>query len=311
MSLPTSNATERMRVWRALKGLGCGVLRDGVYLLPDSETAREALNIQATEVTAAGGMAQVLTMRSLSTQQDQLFIALFDRTQDYVRLSETSTQLQRSLKKLELPVLRRNLKTLQRDLDETLAVDYFPGPAREQALQAFQELNAAVGRFLAPDEPQAVAGKKIKVLDKALYQNRQWATRKHLWVDRMASAWLIRRFIDKKARFIWLDKPKDCPKNALGFDFDGAQFTHVGARVSFEVLLASFALEDHAGLRRLADLVHYLDVGGIPVPEAPGIELLLRAAQQRHTDDDKLLSEAMRIFDDLQLAFGATDSQAE
>ncbi len=305
MSLPTSNATERMRVWRALKSLGCGVLRDGVYLLPDSAAAREALNTQAEEVAAAGGTAQVLTMQSLSAQQEQLFIALFDRTQDYVRVSDASRQLQGSLKKLAPPVLRRNLKTLQRDLDETLAIDYFPGAAREQGLRAFQELSAAVSRYLAPDEPQAVAGKKIKVLDKTLYQNRQWATRKHLWVDRMASAWLIRRFIDKKARFLWLDKPKDCPKQALGFDFDGAQFTHVGARVSFEVLLASFDLEHHAGLKRMADLVHYLDVGGIPVPEAPGIELLLRAVQQRHANDDKLLNEAMRVFDDLHLAFSA------
>jgi hypothetical protein len=97
-------------------------------------------------------------------------------------------------------------------------------------------------------------------------------------VDRVASAWLIRRFIDPDARFLCLKEPQDCPPEAVGFDFDGAEFTHLGARITFEVLMASFDLDEDRALRRIGALVHYLDVGGIPVPEATGFAAILAGA---------------------------------
>lgn len=118
----------------------------------------------------------------------------------------------------------------------------------------------------------------------------------------MASAWLIRRFIDRKARFLWLDSPKKCPKSALGFDLDGAAFTHIGSRVSFEVLAASFGLESDPGIARIGAIVHCLDVGGVPVREAAGIEAVLgglRAAAANRGNDDGLLADAGRVFDGL------------
>jgi hypothetical protein len=119
----------------------------------------------------------------------------------------------------------------------------------------------------------------------------------------MASAWLIRRFIDRKAKFLWLDTPKKCPKSALGFDFDGAQFTHVGGRVSFEVLAASFGLDSDPSIVRIGAIVHCLDVGGVPVAEAAGIEAVLAGARAAAADDDKLLTEASRVFDSLYRNF--------
>jgi hypothetical protein len=127
-------------------------------------------------------------------------------------------------------------------------------------------------------------------------------------VDRLASAWLIQHFIDPKARFLWLVKPSDCPKDAIGFDFDGATFTHIGARVTFEVLLASFGLEGDPALSRLAALVHYLDVGGIPVPEAAGLDAILWGVRLRCDTDDTLLAEATKIFDCLYAAFARETS---
>jgi hypothetical protein len=115
----------------------------------------------------------------------------------------------------------------------------------------------------------------------------------------MASAWLIRRFIDRKAKFLWLDNPKKCPKSAIGFDFDQASFTHVGGRVTFEVLAASFGLESDPALMRIAAIVHCLDVGGVPVAEAPGIEAVLAGLRAAAANDDKLLAEASRVFDGL------------
>ena len=124
----------------------------------------------------------------------------------------------------------------------------------------------------------------------------------------MASAWLIRRFIDKKAKFLWLDDPKKCPKSALGFDFDGAAFTHVGGRVTFEVLAASFGLDSDPALVRIAAIVHCLDVGGVPVAEAAGIEAVLAGARAATPDDDNLLIEASRVLDNLYRNYQQGDS---
>ena len=129
------------------------------------------------------------------------------------------------------------------------------------------------------------------------FQGKRWATRSRPWVDRLACAWLIRRFIDPQARFLWLADPAGAtpaPRGALGFDYDGARFTHVGARVSFEVLMASFGLDGDAKLQRLAATVRYLDAGGIPVPEAAGLESVLAGLRELHADDDALAAARRR-----------------
>ena len=122
-------------------------------------------------------------------------------------------------------------------------------------------------------------------------------------MDRVASAWQILRFIDKKARFLWLASPADCPTDALGFDFDGVTFTHMGERVTFEVLLASFALEADPGLAGLAQMVHALDVGGVASPEAQGFKSVMNGARLRFEDDDRLLQEICNVLDSLYAHF--------
>ena len=113
----------------------------------------------------------------------------------------------------------------------------------------------------------------------------------------------IKRFIDREARFIWIDKPSDCPARATGFDFDGADFTHVGNRVTFEVLLTAFGLDADRPLSRLALAVHYLDTGGIPVEDAGGLNTILLGARNRSRTDDQLLAETMKIFDFVYSAY--------
>ena len=196
---------------------------------------------------------------------------------------------------------------LQKSFAALAAIDYFPSPARDQVKAMLDELAEKISAKLNPGEPHAAAG-KVKRLERMQYQGRTWATRKHLWVDRMASAWLIRRFIDPEARFVWLERPEDCPDNALGFDFDGAAFTHVGQRVSFEVLLASFGLESDPGLVKLAALVHFLDVGGMPVVEAAGLEMVLGGLRASQSDDDALLIAAGGVFDGIYLNFKTGES---
>src|SRR4029450_766683 len=124
------------------------------------------------------------------------------------------------------------------------------------------EADAAGTRHFSPDEPQPLYT-GIQHLERTAYRGKLWATRQRVWVDRVASAWLIRPFIDPNPRFLWPKTPQDCPANAIGFDFDGAAFTHTGQRVTFEVFVASFALETDPALARLGVLVHALDVAAV------------------------------------------------
>jgi hypothetical protein len=184
---------------------------------------------------------------------------------------------------------------LKRAFDELSAIDFYPGHARAQALDAVVALERTVVN-LATGEPRR-RDARVRKLDRARYRRRTWATRKDLWVDRLASAWLIKRFIDEHARFTWLDRPADKPRRAIGFDFDGAEFTHSGDRVTFEVLRASFALDDDPGLAAIGAVVHCLDVGGIPVADAKGLEAVLRGIRKKSRADDTRLRDAMRVFD--------------
>lgn len=284
-TLPARNTAARMRVWRAIKGLGCATLRDGVYLLPRNARSAAALGSLAGEVRNAGGSAEVLQVVADAAQQ-AAFFALFDRGEDYGRLLAGIRAAMNNPDPKAAHVLRREFNAIA-------ATDYFPGDARRQVETALAELTA-----IASGEPRPGHGALCR-LASADFQARTWATRKNIWVDRMASAWLIRRFIDRKAKFLWLDSPKKCPKSALGFDFDGAAFTHVADKVSFEVLAISFGLDSDPAIARIAAIVHCLDVGGAPVAEAAGIEAVLAGLRAGAPGDDKRFAEAARVFDSL------------
>jgi hypothetical protein len=129
-------------------------------------------------------------------------------------------------------------------------------------------------------------------------------------VDRVASAWLVRRFVDGDAQFLWLASPDDCPADAVGFDFDGATFSHINNRVTFEVLAASFGIEEEPGMGGLSSMVHSLDVGGVTVPEAAGFEAVMTGATQRGLSDDELLGEMSRMLDSLLAHFAAQEKVA-
>lgn len=298
LSLPTENATVRQRVWRSLKACGAAVLRDGVYLLPEREDCRVTLEGLASDVREAGGVAHVLRVEE---PEGANFNELFDRGEDYAAVLAEVMQSRNTLSADNVQDALRQARKLRKAFASLVAIDFFPGQAQQQADQALQELELACARTLAPDEPHAMAGgiAQLRVSD---YQGRTWATRQRPWVDRLASAWLIRRFIDPQARIVWLASPGDCPAAALGFDFDGATFSHVGSRVTFEVLAASFALEQPA-IARLGLLVHYLDVGGVQPPEAAGIESVLAGLRATLTQDDQLLTAACAIFDGLLASF--------
>jgi hypothetical protein len=300
VTLPTRPNAVRVRIWRALKVLGCAALRDGAYLLPGAQSAR--FDAVAAEVRAHGGTAMVLALQAVDEAQATHLRSLFDRSEAYAAWRNSAQSLAADLPGLAEAEARRRCRTVAEALAALQQTDHYPGPAAQQALDELSRLQAAVAALGSPGEPRAAPERSLALLDRRRFQGKRWATRARPRVDRLACAWLILRFIDPQARFVWLADPAGRtppPRGALGFDFEGARFTHAGSRVSFEVLLASFGLDDDVRLRHVAALVHVLDVGGIPMPEAAGLERVLAGLRALHTDDDTLVAAAAAVFDAL------------
>jgi hypothetical protein len=296
LSLPTRNSTLRMRIWRALKDAGCGVLRDGVYLLPAGAGRQPQLAGVASEIRSSGGFAMTLELKTQTEAQLAEIRKLFDRGAEYGALVRRIEAAKASLARLGSRRAQTEIRRLERALDKLAAIDFYAGEARAQASAALAVLKASYQAMYSGGEPRS-SRRNLRQLDTARYRKRVWATRQSPWVDRLASAWLIKRFIDRDARFAWIARPSECPKKAVGFDFDGAEFTHVGKRVTFEVLLSAFGLERDPALAAIGAAVHFLDAGGIPIAEARGLETMLKGAKEKARTDDALLAEAMRVLD--------------
>ncbi|MFC7368277.1 chromate resistance protein ChrB domain-containing protein [Vreelandella zhaodongensis] len=307
ISLSGRAGTPRMRIWRALRSMGAAVMRDGVYLLPESPSRKEALQQQADAILELGGKALLLEVDESAMATTERLPPLFDRTADFQDLLGAVAEWKKACPSLEEREAQRRLIQLQRRFQTIIEIDFFPGPGRERAIAALAEAEAVYNRCFVPDEPQAIQA-DIPQRDRSEFRGRVWATRRRLWVDRVASAWLIQRFIDPEARFLWLESPGQCPPEALGFDFDSATFTHVDEKVTFEVLLVSFGLDGDPALSRVAELVHYLDIGGLPVPEAVGVQLMLAGARERCENDDVLLEHISVLLDDLYHAYQVGNS---
>jgi hypothetical protein len=302
LSLPSGNKTVRMRIWRALRGMGCGVLRDGVYLLPaGAPQAARFIEIES-EVLRASGFAMTVEIDVKTSTQYERVRKLFNRTPAYTSLVRDIASTRRSLARLGPQRGAARLKQLRQAFQTIVEGDFFPGQANLQAEDALNALEREAEQLYSDKEPRA-SGRAVRRVSSAKYRKRLWVSRKHPWIDRLASAWLIRRFIDQQARFAWLEDPKRRPKTSVGFDFDGAEFTHAGHRVTFETLLASFALEADPALQRIGAAVHYLDAGGIPVTEAEGIQAVLQGIREKSRGDDELVLDALRIFDHVYAAW--------
>lgn len=297
-TLPTSPSAVRVRTWRALKASGCGALRDGVYLLPNRPDCVRVFDELAGAVEAAQGEASLLEFDARDAEQQAQFVALFDRSADFKAFATDVARLRRPLRTATENAARKEIRALAQRLESLRRIDFFPGTAGEDAAAAFEALRIESEQRWSPGEPSA-AERTIVPLDRADYQGRIWATRERPWVDRLASAWLVLRFVDPQARFVWTGAKRKAPKGAVGFDFDGATFSHTAGKVTFEVIAASFGLHEDAALRRLGEAVHYLDVGGVPSEEAAGLELVMRGLQATHSDDDELLTAACGVFDAL------------
>ena len=179
ISLPGKSGSLRMRIWRALRAAGAGILRDGVYLLPASTKAHALFDAQRADVRAGGGTAYVLELAPDGLGPHGDLLPLFDRQADYEDWAAAATRLATALGDIEEADARREEANLRRQLDALTAIDYFPGAANSGAIARLAALSAEVNRVFSPGEPRSEGGRPER-RRRADFQGRTWATRQSL-----------------------------------------------------------------------------------------------------------------------------------
>jgi hypothetical protein len=295
--LPTEDPAARMRVLRTLESLGAAVMREGVYLLPDTGANRQSLEALTDYIGKISGSASVLQVSALSSAQHEAYTRLFDRSARYENLIKTVEALRVGFGHSDPSAISRVVHKQRREFEAIAALDFFPSAARTRAEQALESAEGEVRKLLFPAQSAAALAPGEALL------GRTWVTRKPLWADRLASAWLIRRFVDPEAHLTWLEKTQQLPSDAISFGFEGAHFANSEARVTYEEMLAKLDLAKNPALAKIGSIVHYLEVKGAPVAEAAGVQTLLQGAQRRSTSETELLAEAEKTFDLLYEAY--------
>jgi hypothetical protein len=296
-NLPTEDPAARMRMLRTLESLGAAVMRDGAYLLPDSAASRQGLEHLSEYIQKGAGTALVLQVQPLSESQQLAFRSLFNRSARYGELIKVVDSLKVGFGITDPSAISRVLNKQRRELEAISALDFFPDEIQQRAKAALAAAEVSVHKLLFPTQTQASARPNEPL------QRKVWATRRPPWADRLACAWLIRRFVDPEGTVSWLDKAQECPAGTVGFAFDGARLSNSASQVTFEVMLQQFGLSKNAALAKIGAIVHFLEVRDTPVPEAAGVQTLLQGAARRSTSDEELLAEAEKTFDLLYEAY--------
>jgi hypothetical protein len=309
--LPPRASNLRVRVWRRLQQIGAVVIKQAVYALPDSPGAREDFEWLKTEVEGANGHASVFAAESLDTWSDDALVEEFRRSRQdaYAEIARDAEQVlgkpraRRTRTSGRPPVTHRVLDAFRQRCAAIERVDFFGSAGRDHVLTLLDQLaeRLARGGSSPAIKTNATAGNTDKI---TAYQRRVWVTRPRPGVDRMASAWLISRFIDSEARFSFAPDREAAPRDTVPFDMFGVEFSHRGDDCTFETLSKAFKISDGA-VRRIADLVHDLDLkdGRFGAPEAAAIGVVIEGLQFVHADDDALLAQGMTLFEALYRSF--------
>ena len=277
--LPAKPAYLRVRVWRRLQAIGSAPLKNAVHALPLRPDTRALFEELRAEITNGGGEALILEARLVEGMTGAELRAMFDAARD-----ADYDDLARELRSLTEggEVALADTRRLRKRLDEIAAIDFFGAHGRQQAQAALADLDRQ--RYQHPDvsrdEPAADLPRDLR--------GRTWVTRSGVHVDRIACAWLIRRFIDPDATFRFVDGRSYAPqKDELRFDMADAEFTHEGENCSFETLVARGGLTDDPALIAIAEIIHDLDIadGKFARPETAGLGAMLSGVCAS-TDDD-------------------------
>jgi len=298
--LPASPSNLRVRTWRRLQELGAVALKQSVYVLPDSAEAREDFEWLKVEIQGSGGEASVFLADAVDPAADAELVEEFRRSRQaaYAVLAAELQRSQRSaLSKSRKPMTgRRDQLTRHRQrLAAIEKIDFFGAAGRDRVQALLSAAEGKGGGAGAPAKTGESSGQ---------YTNRLWVTRPLPGVDRMSSAWLIRRFIDPAARFDFCADAQAAPAGSVSFDMFGGEFTHRGQHCTFETLCAHFAIAEPAVLR-LAQVVHDVDLkdGYFGAPDGPTVGAAIEGLQLACADDHALLEQGIGLFEALYRSF--------
>jgi len=295
----------RVKIGRRLQRLGAAPIKNSVYVLPRNEQSYEDFEWVVREIVEGGGDASVCEARFVEGLSDAEVEALFNsaREADYLELAGEARRAQAMVShSKQTEVSKEDLESiiarLRKRLAEIESIDFFAASGRDAVEALLVSLEA---QLKASSSPSQQGDAPVLGLPIEKVQARTWVTRKGIHVDRMASAWLIRRFIDKDARFKFVPGKGYRPEaGELRFDMFEAEFTHEGDRCTFEVLLQRFALSEPA-LRQIAEIVHDIDLkdGKFGREDALGVDRLIAGVAMANPEDEKRLAEGSAVFNNL------------
>jgi len=296
--LPAKPPYLRVKVWRRLQAIGAVPLKNAVHVLPLRGESEEAFRDLLDEIVGSGGEAILIEAGLVAGLSDSELRALFDaaRDADYEEIAQAARNL------LDTgPATGTEIERLQKRLIEVERLDFFGAHGRQAAEAALRELDAQ--RYAHPDISRADAA---DTPDPATLTNRVWVTRRGVHVDRIACAWLIRRFIDPDAVFRFVDgKNHVAGHGELRFDMADAEFTHEGDRCSFETFIMRVGLEEDSALVAIGEMIHELDIGDgkFDRPEALGLGAMLSGICASTDDDLDRIAKGSEALDQFHAFF--------
>lgn len=298
LQLPASPTSVRVKTWRRLQQLGAVPIKNAVYVLPYSAQAVEDFAWLRTDVLAAGGQATTFAASSMADVEDAALVEQFRaaRSDEYAQLLDEVRALAGPRRRgradrLDLKAVR----TLRAQFEQVRSRDFFAAPSARDVEAALAEAERAARPEAAPMRHT----RAHRAIDPVAYKGRTWVTRPRPGVDRMACAWLITRFIDAGATFVFADAAAD-RDDAVAFDMYDDGFRHQDGRCTFEVMQAAFGIDDPA-VTHLAELVHDVDLKDdrYRAADAPTVELLVDGLRGATADDQHLLAQGRALFDAL------------
>lgn len=288
-SLPTNRKTERVAVWRRLKKMGAVQIKTSTYLLPDEPAQYEQFQWLAQQVRDYGGDSTLVRAKEIEGLTREKVIAMFNevRAKDYADLRKSLQSFIVRRKKIETHDAAAELERLTHQFRDIRAVDFFDS-ARGHDIAML--LRRAEGPKRAP---------QLQILDAKQYQGKTWLTRPRPEIDRVGSAWLISKFIDRKAKFVFAAIAGAVP-SAIPFDMLDAKFSHHGNNCTFETLAKRFAISDKA-VAKIGEMIHDADLDDARFQrvEAIGIDRVLKGWAKEGLSDQEILRRGFDLFDAL------------
>lgn len=298
--IPAKPTYFRAKIWRRLQQIGAIPIKQAVYAMPKTGQCLEDLSWIAKEISDQGGEAILLNSSLLEGLTDRQLINIFEKTRraDYEKILGDAQSLMDSFKSLQvddrhLSDCRVTFRKLKKSFTSTVDIDFFPVPEQVQARTLLDALEATINQPSEKDD--------IHITKKKSHSGQTWVTRRNVYVDRIASSWFIKRFIDNEVSFKFIAETHYNPmEHELRFDMHDAEYTHQGNMCTFEVLVQTFCPQDR-GLQQIAKLIHDIDLkdDSFGLPETPGIQIVLDSIVATQKDDLKRIEQASTIFDGL------------